>query len=610
MQQPTPASRPNSSPANSPAKTGVPTLAKRPNNAPMNVTRPAAAVARSAKASATPAERKPTAAVRPNTNIVVEAVTPPNPSPSIASVSKNPRAAVTSVKKDPSLGINLTDSGKTDHVLITQHAPQLTTSVAGPRTVSVGRPADFRITVRNGGRVNAKDLVVSVRIPAWAEVVGKNPSLGTVQVTKAEGDETVLAWKMTSLDARANEQLELKIKATESKPIRLAVDWTHAPTSSGAIVEVVEPKLMMVVAGPDQVMFGETKVYKLTVSNPGTGAAENVAIRLMSLRPDAEPAASHRIGTLRPGEARQLEVELTAREAGTLQVRAQAVADGDLVANAEKPVIVLRSDLQIEVGGPDVQYAGTEAVYRVRVSNPGTATARNVNIKAALPGGAKYVHGSGEAQANADRGKVSWQLGNLTPGAERVLELRCLLKEPGENRLIVSGKASDSLSDSNTATTNVIALADLKLEVSDPSAPVAGGKRAVYEIRISNRGTKAADQVEIETFFSEGVEPVEAEGGAHRIGQDGQIVFDTINVVPAGGEVVLKIYGKATQPGNHIFRAQLRCRSLETSLAAEETTRFYEGNNLGGAFNRSERVANQPSRGASDRPTSTEDLRR
>jgi len=462
-------------------------------------------------------------------------------------------------------------------ILLTQQAPQLTTSVEGPRKVSVGRPAQFHVSVRNDGQVEARDLIISVNVPPWAEVDNSTPSAGSTQWSDESNEGHVLQWRLQDLRARSAAELAMTVTVHENRPVKLGVNWTHAPATSGAVVEVVQPKLMMVVAGPDEVLFGETQVYQLTVSNPGTGPAENVMIYLMPLQDSGNTEASHKVGTLRPGETKQLEIELTAREAGTLQVCARAEADGGLNSDAQKDVVVLRSELNIELNGPDTQYAGTEAVFSIRVNNPGTAPAQDVDISAALPRGAELVSAGNKAQSDVQHGKVRWRVSSLAPGEERAFEIRCQLSEPGDNRLVVSGTGAGGVSDSTTALTNVIALADLKLEVSDPQGPVAVGEHAVYEVRIRNRGTKAAEGIDVESFFSEGIDPVDAEGAPHRIGNDGQIVFDTIDELRAGGEIVLKIHGLASEPGNHVFRAEVRCRELETKLAAEETTRFYGG---------------------------------
>jgi hypothetical protein len=102
----------------------------------------------------------------------------------------------------------------------------------------------------------------------------------------------------------------------------------------------------------------------------------------------------------------------------------------------------------------------------------------------------------------------------------------------------------------------------------------------LYEIQIVNRGTKEARDVEVVAFFSEGVEPISVRGGNHEIG-DGQVVFQTIDVIPVGGEVKYKIIAKAQTAGDLIFRTEVQCRESGTRLSAEETTHFFTEAMLG-----------------------------
>src|SRR5437763_8582887 len=155
------------------------------------------------------------------------------------------------------------------------------------------------------------------------------------------------------------------------------------------------------------------------------------------------------------------------------------------------------------------------------------------------------------------------------------MELKCVLKNPGASQLKISAAtAAGTLSDSKTAATNVIALADLKLDVVDPNGPVAVGTPALYEIHIKNRGTSSAKDVNVVGLFSEGLEPEQAEGATYTVA-DGRVSFKTIEDLPAGRDVALRIRAHAVKPGTHIFRAEVLCRDLDIKLAAEETTRFY-----------------------------------
>jgi hypothetical protein len=155
------------------------------------------------------------------------------------------------------------------------------------------------------------------------------------------------------------------------------------------------------------------------------------------------------------------------------------------------------------------------------------------------------------------------------------MELKCLLKSPGKNTVrLTASNAGGDLTDNKVAETNVVAIADLKLDVSDPSGPIAVGAQAVYEIHIHNRGASAAKDVNAVALFSDGIEPDQAEGAMSTIA-DGRVTFRTIDELAPGREVVLRVRAHASQPGTHVFRAEVLCRDLEIKLAAEQTTRFY-----------------------------------
>jgi uncharacterized repeat protein (TIGR01451 family) len=316
-------------------------------------------------------------------------------------------------------------------------------------------------------------------------------------------------------------------------------------------------------------------MFKLTISNPGTGTAENVKIGLLPPGGSQEGASTHGLGDLAAGASQTLEVELTPREAGKMLVKAVATAEGGLNSDAAKEVFCRKPELELDWRGPATKYAGTMATYFVRVRNPGTAPAEDVTVHASLPDGAEFTSASEGQTYDASHREVSWHIGTLGPGDDNYMELKCVLKSAGKNlaKLSASSSAGD-LADNKLAETNVIAIADLKLDVADPSGPIAVGAQALYEIHIRNRGASAAKDVDAVALFSDGIEPEQAEGAMYTI-TDGRVTFRTIEELPAGREVVLRVRAHASQPGTHVFRAEVLCRDLEIKLAAEQTTRFY-----------------------------------
>ena len=462
-----------------------------------------------------------------------------------------------------------------DQPLLARKNAILNVETLGPRHVVIGKPSPFRVKVENLSAVAASDVVVTVSIPAWAEVSRTDATRGMARRESGNAGSAQLVWQVGALEGNRSEELQLSVIPRKNEPFDLAVSWTAAPATSRTVIEVREPKVQLAIACPAEINYGETKAFRLTVSNPGTGDAENVTISLLPLDGGSKPAASHTIGNLAPGASQNLEVELTARQAGNLAITAIVTADGGLRTEATEHVLVRRAGLKLDVAGPKMKYAGTLATYAIQVSNPGNAPAKDIQVTAALPGGAEYLDSNDGGQHDAESGRIVWTLASLQPGGERNLEIKCTLKAPGSNVVQIVAEAAEKLSDSTVLTTDVEALSDLKLEVSDPPGAVPVGEDMVYEIKIKNRGTKAAEDVDVVAFFSDGIEAISVHGADHEIAR-GQVVFRPLASVPAGEEVVLKIVAAAHKPGNLVFRAEVECRTAGTRLAAEETTRFYE----------------------------------
>jgi uncharacterized repeat protein (TIGR01451 family) len=458
-------------------------------------------------------------------------------------------------------------------VLFSAESPALTLETSGPQKIKVGVVAAYGVTLRNTGH-DADDVVVTIKLPEGADLVNTHPSEGTLRPgTSAEGGP-IVEWMIPRLRAQAKAELGLRLIPRKSRPMDLAVHWRCAPIGSVAQIEVQEPKLLMSLSGPEEVFYGERELYKLTLSNPGNGDAENVMVRLLPTTPGEDQAVSHQIGLLRAGENKVVELELTARQVGTLRLKAEATADTGLHAAVDEEVIVRRADLKIQADGPGLLYAGTAGTYQIRLSNPGNAVAKNIQIAAVLPTGATYVSSTEGGAYHQDQGRILWSTTNLRPGAEWTCQFVCKLEHPGSNTTQIVASAEGDLRQIASANTDVEALADLALTVKDPTGPVPVGQEASYEVHVLNRGTKSATGIEVVAFFSPGIEPTAVEGGPHEVGP-GQITMEPLASLAPGQEVVFTIKAKAHRAGNHIFRAEVSCPDLETKLAAEETTRFY-----------------------------------
>jgi uncharacterized repeat protein (TIGR01451 family) len=461
-------------------------------------------------------------------------------------------------------------------VLITRQSPILDVRTVGPRRITVGKPSAFVVNISNSGLVAANDAVVTIDLPEWADVVGTESTTGTAGWVQSAGVAKQYQWTVGRLDAKGKEQLTLNIVPRKSQPFDLAVRWDYKPVASQTLIEVQEPKLEMRLEGPRQILFGAKQVYRLELSNSGSGDAEDVEISLMPVGVGNRMPATHKLGVLAAGGKKAVEVELTARQDGELTVEVEARGDAGATAKLVEKIVVVRPALKVEIEGPPMQYAGTVAKYLIRVANPGTAAAGNVRVSATIPAGARHELSTPTASLTPDGKELTWTLESIAAGAEKTFTLHCTLDESGARRLSVRTTADNDLTAMADATTLVETMPDLALAVKDPVGPIAVGAEATYQVAIQNRGTETAEDVEVVAYFSRGIEPTAAEGAEYSI-SPGQIVFQKIASLGVGKGISLLVHAKAETAGNHVFRVEVYCKASGIRLVSEEMTHYYSG---------------------------------
>jgi len=567
------------------AQTGTaPRLAERPvisasSNSPSAASVPASPAAATQSAAGNPAAATAAAPANPppatnpaRSNPVPADALPTNP------MRANPAAAglvpQRAARGEPSA------AGAGAPELFTRQSPSLSAETVGPRRIAVKKEAIYEVTVRNSGPVAAEQVVVVMDLPEWIELVRAETAAGTTESAKGKDASTQLRWRVGRLEAKGRERLLLRIVARQSRPFDLAAKWDYSQPPPSGMIEVQEPKLAIVLQGPREVLFGKGEVFRLEVANVGTGDAENVAIVLTPITPSEKPtSATHQFGGVAAGQKKSIDVELTARQTGDLEIQIEARAEGGVHAALTEKILVRRAMLKAEVDAPKIHFVGSEGTYRIRVANAGTAPATNVLVTATLPSGTKLLSSPKGARLSPDQSKVIWSLANIAVGAETTLEMVCGTSVPGVSRLEVECKADGDVSASAASATQVEALANLVLAVEDPSGPVLIEGEAVYQVKVQNRGSASAGAVEVVVYFSQGFEPTSAEGGKYKIGP-GQVVFEQIPSLAAGQSTTFKIKAKAESAGNHVFRVEVRSDPVGARLVREGTTRFFSTGNL------------------------------
>ncbi|MEE9603921.1 MAG: CARDB domain-containing protein, partial [Thermoguttaceae bacterium] len=326
-------------------------------------------------------------------------------------------------------------------------SPVLNVETVGPRRITVGKSSAYEVRIKNSGKVAADEVVVLVNLPLWADLMTSQTSVGTATTSQTDTSQP-LRWAVGRLDAGASGKLALKIVPRESRPFDLAVRWDYRPVVSQTMIEVQEPKLMLQVEGPRDVLYGDREVFKVKLTNTGNGDAENVKISLRSGGDDDDQAVSQNLGHLPPGQQKTIKVELTPRQAGNLMIDVGVTADNGVHAELTETILVRRASLQAAMQGPAMQYVGAAVDYRLLVRNTGNADAKNVNMTFNLPATVEYISGISDATVSDDGGRLLWTLPNLPPSGEKEFLIRCRLAAAGKKMFKVVSATEDGLSDS------------------------------------------------------------------------------------------------------------------------------------------------------------------
>lgn len=488
-------------------------------------------------------------------------------SPSGTSQGASPLASPTTgiANGDASASPNLSGG-----IAMALRGPTLRVDVSGPSAIAVGKSSTFEVLVSNPGQMAASTVLVAVDFPAFVTIAGAQPTNG--QVEQTDGTEAArVIWTVDAVAAGGQQKLTLQLTPTQNTPFDLAAEWTVMPLNGTARIEVTQPVLSMAVSGPAEVLFGETATFKFDVTNSGTGAAENVQVRL----PEELGGDSKPLGNIPAGESRSFVLEVTPAEAGEMVISATALADGGLTKEASAKFITRRGRLEIDAIGPEFKYAGTVANYDIVIRNSGDAMATDVIAAAALPEGAEYIDGieGGELV----EGGVRWTIGQLSPGEERRYSVRVILTKAGSLQFETGARGAGDLAGADMVETTVEAVADLTLNVEDPQGPKPIGEEVTYTLHITNRGSKQATDVRIVCQFSDGIEPTRVVGHPAELAP-GQVIIQPIARIDAGQELVIEVKAKASRGENLTFRAELTCENPQTRRLFEGTTRFFSSN--------------------------------
>ncbi len=173
-----------------------------------------------------------------------------------------------------------------------------------------------------------------------------------------------LVWEIGSLEPGEERTVEMQLMPTAEGEIgSVATVRFHARASVRTLA--TKPMLSIEVLGPSKVMKGQQLTLRIKLSNPGSGATAGVMLSEtvpQGLSHAAGKELEFEVGTLKPGESRELDLTLTAAEAGMVTNVISADAEAKLHAEAHTEIEIVAPLLQVSMTGPEAPLPGAQCV--------------------------------------------------------------------------------------------------------------------------------------------------------------------------------------------------------------------------------------------------------
>jgi uncharacterized repeat protein (TIGR01451 family) len=371
--------------------------------------------------------------------------------------------------------------------------------------------------------------------------------------------------------------VEMELFPLEEGDLGSVATVTFAAQAS-AKSHCTKPQLALRLTAGPRVMIGEQHIVQIEVANPGTGEATGVML-LATVPPgvshEAGPALEFEVGTLRPGESKQLDLVLTAEEAGRITNAMTARADANLEVEAVCDFEVIAPDLKVSVEGPKQRYLERPATYTVSVDNPGTASAKEVQLITQLPKGLQFVSANNMGEYDAATHSIHWSLAELPANERGTVELTALPVEAGEHTLQVASRAEQGLEDRTEAHVKVEGLVALSFEVTATDGAVPVGGEIAYDVTVVNQGSKPAKNVQVVAAIPQGLRATNGEGAARHVIEGDKVVFAPLAQLAPKAEAKFRVQVQGLRAGDLRTKIMVTADEVQEPITKEQSTHVY-----------------------------------
>lgn len=446
---------------------------------------------------------------------------------------------------------------------------QLTIEKKAPEEIMVGSAATWTITVRNEGKKDAVGVQIHDVIPKGAKLVSTQP-------VAMQMDNGELTWNVGTMPAGTMATVRMELMPIEEGTIG-SVATVSTRTEASAKAVATRPMLKVETLGSNQVLLGNPTELTIVVTNPGTGITRNVVLS-EKVPPELQFAGGaelmYKVGDLRPGESRTTKLPLTAVRPGLLTNVVEAIAEPNLRVGSQFKMEVTAPAIDVQLEGPSKRFLEKEGTYKLILANNGTAPARNIELKVALPSGLKFVRANNAGSFLPQSGVIAWRLEELPAKDSAAAEFTVSPIQIGSQTMKYEAVADICTAAQGEKAVNVEGIAALLFHVTDSNDPIQVGEETTYTINVMNQGSKQAENVQVSVEIPAGLQVVSADAATTSTTKN-ELSFGVIPFLAPKAEKVFHLTVRGTQTGDQRLNVKISSSEFQKPIVKEESTRVY-----------------------------------
>jgi uncharacterized repeat protein (TIGR01451 family) len=454
-----------------------------------------------------------------------------------------------------------------DPLLTPTQQPQLRIEKKAQAEAEVGEKFVYEIIVQNVGSVPAQYVVVEERIPKGARMERSQPQAHI-------GRDRILRWELETMQPNTQKIIKVEVTPLEAGPIGSVATVRFAAQVATKTV-VTAPTLSLSIKHPPEVAVGEQVPVKFVVTNSGTGSARKASLRAVLQEGLHHPAGldlDQDLGTLAPGQSKEIDLIVTASEQGRYTPHVIVTANGIEQENRTLDLSVIESRLTLSREGHARRFVNRPAEFVTKVTNHSVETMKDVIITEQLPEGVTPVGEMGKFRWSPKDRTVSWKVSELGPGQHSDLKLSVVSARAGSLIGKVQAVAASGHRAELPTELEVQGFSSLTLDFQGDGKAVAVGDQVSMRVTVGNRGSAPAKQVQALFELPPQMTFVAAKGSDNvKATQEGNLVtFEVLEELAPNSNQTYDIVLTAAQEGTPLVGVELISTDLPKSIHQQE----------------------------------------